>query len=53
VTPSTPSRPSAASDADAASAAAENVKRASGTLETQGRQLGSQVTQFLGKIRAA
>jgi methyl-accepting chemotaxis protein len=40
-------------DADAAAAAAENVKRASETLETQSHQLGSQVTQFLGKIRAA
>jgi methyl-accepting chemotaxis protein len=40
-------------DADAAAAAAENVKIASETLETQSQQLGSQVTQFLGKIRAA
>jgi methyl-accepting chemotaxis protein len=40
-------------DADAAAAAAENVKLASETLETQSQQLGSQVTQFLGKIRAA
>ena len=40
-------------DADAAAAAAENVKRASETLETQSHQLGSQVTQFLGKIRTA
>jgi methyl-accepting chemotaxis protein len=40
-------------DADAAAAAAEHVKRASETLETQSQQLGSQVTQFLGKIRAA
>jgi methyl-accepting chemotaxis protein len=40
-------------DADAAAAAAEDVKRASETLETQSQQLGSQVTQFLGKIRAA
>jgi methyl-accepting chemotaxis protein len=40
-------------DADAAAAAAENVKHASETLETQGQQLGSQVTEFLGKIRAA
>jgi methyl-accepting chemotaxis protein len=40
-------------DADAAAAAAENVNRASQTLETQSQQLGSQVTQFLGKIRAA
>jgi methyl-accepting chemotaxis protein len=40
-------------DADAAAAAADDVKRASETLETQSRQLGSQVTSFLGKIRAA
>ena len=40
-------------DADAAAAAAENVKQASETLENQSQQLGSQVTQFLGKIRAA
>jgi methyl-accepting chemotaxis protein len=40
-------------DADAAAAAAENVSRASQTLETQSQQLGNQVTQFLGKIRAA
>ena len=40
-------------DADASAAAAENVKQASETLETQSQQLGSQVTQFLGKIRAA
>jgi methyl-accepting chemotaxis protein len=40
-------------DADAAAAAADNVNRASQTLETQSQQLGSQVTQFLGKIRAA
>jgi len=40
-------------DADAAAAAAENVKQASETLETQSQQLGSQVTEFLGKIRAA
>jgi methyl-accepting chemotaxis protein len=39
-------------DADAAAAAAQNVKLASETLETQSQQLGSQVTQFLGKIRA-
>jgi methyl-accepting chemotaxis protein len=39
--------------ADAAAAAADNVKQASETLETQSQQLGSQVTQFLGKIRAA
>ncbi len=40
-------------DADAAAAAAEDVKQASHTLETQSQQLGNQVTQFLGKIRAA
>jgi methyl-accepting chemotaxis protein len=40
-------------DADAGAAAAENVKLASQTLETQSQQLGNQVTQFLGKIRAA
>ncbi|MFB9270209.1 methyl-accepting chemotaxis protein [Bradyrhizobium erythrophlei] len=40
-------------DADASAAAAEDVKRASETLETQSQQLGHQVTQFLGKIRAA
>jgi methyl-accepting chemotaxis protein len=40
-------------DADAAAAAADNVKHASETLETQSQQLGSQVTQFLRKIRAA
>ena len=40
-------------DADAAAAAAEDVKVASKTLEIQSQQLGSQVTQFLGKIRAA
>jgi methyl-accepting chemotaxis protein len=40
-------------DADAAAAAADDVKHASETLETQSRQLGSQVTQFLGNIRAA
>jgi methyl-accepting chemotaxis protein len=40
-------------DADAAAAAAENVKAASKTLEIQSQQLGNQVTQFLGKIRAA
>jgi methyl-accepting chemotaxis protein len=41
------------SDADAAAAAADNVKRASETLENQSQQLGNQVTDFLGKIRAA
>jgi methyl-accepting chemotaxis protein len=40
-------------DADAAAAAAENVKDASETLETQSQHLGHQVTDFLGKIRAA
>jgi methyl-accepting chemotaxis protein len=40
-------------DADTAAAAAEDVKRASETLETQSREFGNQVTQFLGKIRAA
>ena len=40
-------------DADAGAAAAENVKLASQTLETQSQQLGNQVTQFLGNIRAA
>jgi methyl-accepting chemotaxis protein len=40
-------------DADAAAAAAENVRQASETLETQSQQLGGQVTEFLGRIRAA
>jgi methyl-accepting chemotaxis protein len=40
-------------DADAAAAAAENVKSASETLESQSQHLGHQVTDFLGKIRAA
>jgi methyl-accepting chemotaxis protein len=40
-------------DADAAAAAAEDVKLASESLETQSQQLGRQVTEFLGKIRAA
>jgi methyl-accepting chemotaxis protein len=40
-------------DADAAAAAADHVSTASQTLETQSQQLGDQVTQFLGKIRAA
>jgi methyl-accepting chemotaxis protein len=40
-------------DADSAAAAAENVKDASETLETQSQQLGHQVSDFLGKIRAA
>jgi len=40
-------------DADAAAAAAENVKGASETLENQSQHLGNQVTEFLGKIRAA
>jgi methyl-accepting chemotaxis protein len=41
------------SDADAAASAAENVKDASQTLETQSQSLGHQVSDFLGKIRAA
>ena len=41
------------SDADAAAAAAENVKEASQTLESQSQSLGHQVSDFLGKIRAA
>ena len=40
-------------DADAAAAAADNVKHASQMLETQSQSLGHQVTDFLGKIRAA
>ncbi|MGT2435883.1 methyl-accepting chemotaxis protein [Bradyrhizobium betae] len=40
-------------DADSAAGAADNVKQASETLETQSRQLGEQVSDFLGKIRAA
>jgi methyl-accepting chemotaxis protein len=40
-------------DADAAAEAAENVKGASETLETQSQHLGNQVTEFLGRIRAA
>ncbi len=40
-------------DAGAAAAAAENVKLASETLETQSQRLSHQVTQFLGRIRAA
>ena len=40
-------------DADAAAAAAEDVNQASHTLETQSQQLSHQVTDFLGKIRAA
>jgi methyl-accepting chemotaxis protein len=40
-------------DADTAAGAADNVKQASQTLETQSRQLGDQVSDFLGKIRAA
>jgi methyl-accepting chemotaxis protein len=40
-------------DADAAATAAENVKSASETLENQSQHLGRQVTDFLGKIRAA
>ncbi|MGY3509825.1 methyl-accepting chemotaxis protein [Bradyrhizobium lupini] len=41
------------SDADAAAAAADNVKHASEMLESQSRQLGHDVSDFLGKIRAA
>jgi methyl-accepting chemotaxis protein len=41
------------SDADAAAAAAGNVKRASETLESQSQHLGSQVNDFLNRIRAA
>ncbi len=41
------------SDADAAAAAADDVKHASETLESQSRNLGHQVTDFLSKIRAA
>ena len=40
-------------DADAAASAAQNVRHASETLEAQSRQLSSQVTEFLTKIRAA
>jgi methyl-accepting chemotaxis protein len=40
-------------DADTAAGAADNVKHASELLETQSRQLGDQVSDFLGKIRAA
>jgi methyl-accepting chemotaxis protein len=40
-------------DADAAADAAEHVKDASKTLETQSQHLGHQVTEFLGRIRAA
>jgi methyl-accepting chemotaxis protein len=40
-------------DADAAAGAAANVKNASELVETQSRQLGNQVSDFLGKIRAA
>ena len=40
-------------DADTAAGAAENVKQASELLETQSQQLGHQVSDFLGKIRAA
>ena len=36
-----------------AAAAADDVKNASQTLETQSKVLGSQVTDFLTKIRAA
>jgi methyl-accepting chemotaxis protein len=40
-------------DADAAAAAAEHVQGASETLESQSQHLGNQVTEFLGRIRAA
>ncbi|MBR0970201.1 methyl-accepting chemotaxis protein [Bradyrhizobium japonicum] len=40
-------------DADAAAAAADNVKSASEMLDSQSRQLGHEVSDFLGKIRAA
>ena len=40
-------------DADSAAAAADDVKNASQTLESQSKVLGSQVTDFLAKIRAA
>jgi methyl-accepting chemotaxis protein len=40
-------------DADAAAAAAEHVKDASQTLENQSQYLGNQITEFLGRIRAA
>jgi methyl-accepting chemotaxis protein len=40
-------------DADAAAAAADDVKQASDTLETQSQQLGHEINQFLGNIRAA
>jgi methyl-accepting chemotaxis protein len=40
-------------DADASASAAENVNQASTTLETRSQRLGQQVTEFLGKIRAA
>jgi methyl-accepting chemotaxis protein len=40
-------------DADAAATAAGHVKEASETLESQSQHLGNQVTEFLGRIRAA
>lgn len=40
-------------DADAAGAAAQDVKAASQTLAGQTRQIGTEVSDFLGKIRAA
>ncbi|WP_298881067.1 methyl-accepting chemotaxis protein [uncultured Bradyrhizobium sp.] len=40
-------------DADAAAAAADNVKSASEMLESQSNQLGHEVSDFLGRIRAA
>jgi methyl-accepting chemotaxis protein len=41
------------SDADTAAAAADNVKQASETLEKESQHLGSQVNDFLSRIRAA
>jgi methyl-accepting chemotaxis protein len=40
-------------DADAAAVAAEHFRQASDTLQIQSHQLGSHVTEFLAKIRAA
>ncbi|MFT4119273.1 methyl-accepting chemotaxis protein [Bradyrhizobium sp.] len=40
-------------DTDTAAGAAENVKQASELLETQSRRLDAQVSDFLGRIRAA
>jgi methyl-accepting chemotaxis protein len=41
------------SDADMAAVAADNVKQASETLEKESQHLGSQVNDFLSRIRAA